>query len=105
MTTTVPHGPQRSRARALCAWLGQKELAPVGACPASTPLSEGFDRRATMLVPTGGNCHPLIAAHQPLTYLYFNQATRLGESGHHATFYPILVSDTGRRVHSFKRTG
>ena len=86
----------RPTARALCAWVGQSYAAPVGTCPSSAPLSEGFDRRSAMLTLPGGSCHPTLAARSPTTYLFFSRASKLGESLHHATFYPMhLLMERG----------
>ena len=42
-----------------------------------------------MLTPDGGSCHPMLEAQRPITYLYFNRATELGESFHHASLYTM----------------
>jgi hypothetical protein len=86
----------RPTARALCAWVGQSYVAPVGTCPSSAPLSEGFDRRSAMLTLPGGSCHPTLAARSPITYLFFSRASKLGESFHHATLYAMnLLMEQG----------
>ena len=91
----LPAPIARPTARALCAWVGQSYVAPVDTCPSSAPLSEGFDRRSAMLTPDGGSCHPTLAARRPYTYLYFNRATELGESAHHASLYAMHFSMVG----------
>lgn len=75
----------------LCAWTRPDPPARRYECDTASVLYDGFDRRANMIEPPGGNCAPTFAdARTTFTWVFFN-APSDRRILHHATFWPIYV--------------
>jgi len=89
-------GGQRSlssndRNRLMCVWAGPS--VGYGNCDESSMYSDGFDRRAHMFSPPGGNCAAEWKGGETLTWVYFNTPSERGAPFLHSTFYPWIVYD------------